>query len=207
MPTLSLGYLTTPVSIEASVYANQYEISPSSVLSIIGFGPTPIPTHMSPTMAKFILTIESAGTLTMAQKELFALLYESLNTNSYGIIPLSDRHVGILLPHVSSLQQQEPSYQFILQIASIPHSSSQQDTTMNNNRMVMNDTVPPFDSEYLKHLPIQVMELCQNRQEDQLRIVAREIYKIAAVYGYWDLWLVLEGICTRFQINPQQLVQ
>ncbi|KAG2220583.1 hypothetical protein INT45_008764 [Circinella minor] len=201
MPTLSLGYLTIPVSIEASIYANQYEISPSSVLSIIGFGPTPLPPHMLPTMAKFILTMES--TLTMAQKELFGLLYESLQTNSYGIIPLSDRYIGLLLPLKLKQEQQEPSsFQFILQISSIPNSFQQ-----DNNKMKINENIPSFDPDYLKHLPIQIMELCQNNKQDQLRSIAKEIYKMATIYGYWDLWLVLEGICTRFQINSQQLVQ
>ncbi|KAI7856177.1 hypothetical protein BDC45DRAFT_534055 [Circinella umbellata] len=204
MPTLSLGYLTIPVTIEASIYANEYEIASSSVLSIIGFGPTPLPPHLLPTMAKFILTMES--TLTMAQKELFGLLYESLHTHSYGIIPLSDRSIGLLLPlRQQEQQEQQPSsFQFILQISSIPNSYQQKEDI---NKMILNENIPSFDPDYLKHLPIQIMELCQNNQQDQLRSVAKEIYKMATIYGYWDFWLVLEGICTRFQINSQQLVQ
>ncbi|KAI9495995.1 hypothetical protein BDB00DRAFT_811334 [Zychaea mexicana] len=209
MPTLSLGYLATPVSLEAYVHASPYEIPPSTVLSIVGFGPTSsssLPVNMLPAIARFILVVEP--TATVAEKETFALLHESLNTSSYAIIPLPSRHVGILLPpprheqqqHQHGYEQQQPQYQFILQISQIP-CSSQAAATVANGQM------PTFDLEYLKQLPLQVMELCQNRQEEQLRMVARGIYKTAAVYGYWDLWLVLEGICTRFQINPQQLIQ
>ncbi|KAI9247707.1 hypothetical protein BDA99DRAFT_525808 [Phascolomyces articulosus] len=213
MPILSLGYLTTPVSIEASIHANnQYELSPTTVLSIVGFGPTTtttttatsdsLPNTMLPTIAKFILTMPSTSTLSMAEKELMALLHESLHIhNSYAIIPLHPRHVGILLPLlVQQQKQQEPHYQFTFQISQMPSSSSS--IEKKNESMI-----PSFDLEQLKHLPIQAMELCQNRQEEQLRMVARKIYTMATIYGYWDLWLVFEGICTRFQINPQQLVQ
>ncbi|KAI8137637.1 hypothetical protein BJV82DRAFT_674576 [Fennellomyces sp. T-0311] len=179
MPTLSLGYLTAPVSIEAQVHAKPYELP--QTLSIVGFAPTPV--RMLPTVAKYILSVDASTG--MAEKETLALLAQSL-ASSYAIIPLSQQHVGILLPVQQDL--------FSLQVAQIPTHVSR------------TSEIPSFDPEYLKHLPMQVLDLCQKRQMDELCMVARGIYKIAAVYGYWDLWLVLEGICTRFQINPQDLM-
>ncbi|KAI7870241.1 hypothetical protein BDF14DRAFT_159718 [Spinellus fusiger] len=205
MFTLALGYLTCPVSIETSLQSVMTPSNPSpwslgNTLSIVCFVSKP-PT-LYPTVAKHILTMDPLGT--RAEHELYGLLLSSLNPQAeqrlWAMILLEDGLVGILgagQHHKLTLQLVEPTKEPIQTLPSFnPQSPSYG---------------PRLSSESLMGHPLHILQLCQQWPESgasaQLCSIAQEIYQVATLYGYWDLWRVLDGICKRFNIDPQQLLK
>ncbi|KAI7878049.1 hypothetical protein K492DRAFT_197183 [Lichtheimia hyalospora FSU 10163] len=186
--TLAFGNYTAPCTIEGSV-PNVW--LPSDTLSVAYFVTDPPTTW--PTRAKHLLRI--ATTATSAEREFLSLLSQSLTTQRYGILDF--RHacgcLGIL-----STSTAQPADLFVLQIVDMPNdlmdSSSPQQ-------------YPPLAPD---QLPMEMLQAMNERHtpqgEQRMKSIAQEMYRIASVYGYWDLWRVLEGICQRFNIDPQQLI-
>ncbi|CDH49741.1 predicted protein [Lichtheimia corymbifera JMRC:FSU:9682] len=192
--TLAFGNYTAPCTIEGSV-PNVW--LPSDMLSVAYFVTNPPTTY--PTRAKHLLRI--ASTATSAEREFLLLLSQSLTAHGkrYGILDFRQACGCLGILSTSSIQ---PADLFVLQIVDIPSN---------------NDFIDPSSSSLLQYpplapdrLPMEMLQAINERHtpegEQRMKSIAQEMYRIASVYGYWDLWRVLEGICQRFNIDPQQLI-
>ncbi|KAL0091326.1 hypothetical protein J3Q64DRAFT_1827880 [Phycomyces blakesleeanus] len=204
MLTLALGYISVPVAIEASVRSNVTPANPfpwtlGNTLSIACFVSKP-PTSY-PTVAKHILGIPPDAT--RADQELFSLISSSLNAQSqqrlWAMIILQDGLVGVL----SSSNASKLVLQIVEPTACLPYplpSFSPQAANFG----------PKLSQEQLMGYPVYIQQLCQQWPDPaasaSLHAVAQEVYQIALLYGYWNLWRVVVGICERFGIDPQKLI-
>lgn len=189
--TLALGNLTAPCTIEGSV-PNVW--LPSDMLSVAYFVTNPPTTY--PTRAKHLLRI--ASTATSAEREFLLLLSQSLTTRGrrYGILDFRQACgcLGILSTSIV-----QPVDLFILHIVDIPNDIMDSSSSPTQ--------YPPLAPD---RLPMEMLQAINERHlpegEQRMKSIAQEMHRIASVYGYWDLWRVLEGICQRFNIDPQQLI-
>ncbi|KAI8097080.1 uncharacterized protein BX664DRAFT_72529 [Halteromyces radiatus] len=220
--TLALGYLSIPVIIENSVYTtiSKYD-QPSwkygSTLSISSF--VQQPPFNWPTISKHVLKL-SPTVIASGEDELYQLLTTSLSCDPteksalYALITFDSTSTLFTNTAASSLSDQK--YIGII-------------STMNNNSDVLSlqivQTLPflkrknppsyllqkkptsyvPLDMKTWSTYPMEILHCCQKYHNNpdapiQLQQIALKIYNIARLYGYWDLWRVLEGIC--FPTNP-----
>ncbi|CAO3644265.1 unnamed protein product [Cunninghamella echinulata] len=168
-----------------------------------------LPEHL-PVLSKHIIKLKS--TAESAEVELFRLFSKSLSSNSqyhtniYGVILLEPLITDTekLLGIISSVPRQDT---LILQVvdASLIYSTS----TPSYNPLSFN-SIPPVDFDTWSDYPVEILNCCQQYQatqnKEQLEKLINKIYNIASLYGYWDIWRVLEGICHRFNIDPNQFL-
>ncbi|KAI9313829.1 hypothetical protein BX666DRAFT_548679 [Dichotomocladium elegans] len=193
--TLTFGHYNSPMIIADTITSSAFDSTwqmPSDVLSVAFFVTKPPSDH--PTRAKQLL--EPASTATQAEREFLMLLSQSMAKNkSFGILDFRSTAggiLGILSPHGY------PSFALTLQWVDFGA------TTMRPLTSQMEPFPHPLAPD---RLPMEMMDAIQHPGgHDRVRAIAKEMYRIATVYGYWDLWRVLEGICQRFQLDPQQLI-
>ncbi|CAO3612792.1 unnamed protein product [Cunninghamella blakesleeana] len=224
--TLILGYITIPVVIDHSVYnqISKYDNNQwknGSSLSITQFVKNQ-PEHL-PVLSKH--TIKIRPTAEMAEVELFRLLASSLvsnndnnnkntqyQTKNYGVILLnssistpistspSNKSIGI----ISSVHQHD-----ILILKIVDASFMFSKNTPSYNPLSFH-SIPSVDLDSWSDYPMEILKCCQQYQEtqnvEQIEKLTNQIYDIASLYGYWDLWRVLEGIFSRFNFNPKQFL-
>lgn len=168
------------------------------MLSVAYFVTNPPTTY--PTRAKHLLRI--ASTATSAEREFLLLLSQSLSAHGgkrYGILDFRQACGCLGILSTSSIQ---PADLFVLQIVDIPNNNEVIDSSSS-----LLQQYPPLAPD---RLPMEMLQAINERHtpegEQRMKSIAQEMYRIASVYGYWDLWRVLEGICQRFNIDPQQLI-
>lgn len=192
--TLALGYLTAPVVIESSVInpSSDYSTASLETLSIAYFVLRPPTTY--PTIAKHVLKLASSAS--HAEREWVKFLLRSLSAQRYGIIKMHNDRTGIL-SHAATGDK------LILQIVHVTPEQTESTATISSS-------YPMLALDQLMPLPLEILQLCQQQHDPaavaRLRAVADQIYRIGLIYGYWDLYRVMEGICQRFNIDPRQLI-
>ncbi|ORZ15705.1 hypothetical protein BCR42DRAFT_41652 [Absidia repens] len=226
-----LGYLSIPVIVENSVHANSSKFDQPiwsyGNLTVAFFVLNP-PSQWT-THSKHDLRLKP--TATAEENELFQLLFSSLqcyspqtpqppqpknNGSRHGIIIFdstsslytnttstslkAQKYLGI----ISCSQQQN---ELSLQIIQSPlNFDSTHDNNSNSSNTIINQY--PLDTETWSTYPLEILRLCQTYSTDpvsqeQLRKLTNTVFDIASLYGYWDLWKVVEGICGRFSIDPR----
>jgi hypothetical protein len=210
--TISIGYLNIPFIIKSSTRALTTEEEEEefgggrprwtfgSTVSISCFVQSP--PNMYPTVEKHVL--ELAPQSNHFEEETLVILshaFEQSNKRIHGLITISDDLLGILS---SSSAADQPTL-FTLQIVQSNNDSNIKETKSYAETASESNMVPDM-KQCAK--PIEMMELCQlwPDSRDQLIKLAGQVYKMASLYGYWDYWRVFEGICSRHQINVDQLV-
>ncbi|KAI8376037.1 uncharacterized protein BYT42DRAFT_372440 [Radiomyces spectabilis] len=200
--TLALGYLSVPVTVTHTMYTGDQPVhpepwTPSTPLSIAFFVKRP-PT-MNRTIAKHLIKLASPTTI--ADTDFIHLLSGALNDAKepiHGIVELGNDTLGIL----SATEQPDTLLLHIVERPPTPALPSfhRQAPTFG----------PSLQLDQLAARPSHILQLCQQwpapEAANHLRMLANDTYHTATLYGYWDMWRVLEGICMRFNINPEQLI-
>lgn len=205
--TVSLGYITIPFIIKSSIRALTTDEEEDSELgtpqwtfgntiSISYFLQSP-PTNY-PTLEKHVLQLApQAHAFEKEQLEIISNAFRGENKRTHGLISIADDFLGIL----SSSDKPTIFTLHVVQFESVPPIHR-----ISNKSYSRTEIIPSMD-QCLN--PSQLMSLCQmwpNSQE-QLVKIAGQVYDLSSLYGYWDYWRLFEGICQRYQINPDQLVQ
>ncbi|KAI9486864.1 MAG: hypothetical protein EXX96DRAFT_57207 [Benjaminiella poitrasii] len=211
--TIKLGYLDLPFVIKRSVCILTTEeeeddennlLKPRwslshTTLSLIGFVKT-LPLAYS-TLENHVLQL--APQSKRFEEETIRLLSDAFNQSSkaknshgiHGVLRLPRNLFGILScteePTIFTLQIMDPMTDGIM--------------TRPNYTVTSHDLMPSLD-RCVK--PMEMVDICQRwpQSQDQLVKLAGHVYQLASLYGYWDYWRIFEGVCTRFQINAEQLV-
>ncbi|CAO3585008.1 unnamed protein product [Absidia cylindrospora] len=219
-----LGYLSIPVIVENSIYTNSSKFNQPiwkyGNLTVAFFVLNP-PSQWT-TRSKHVLRLKP--TATPEETELFQLLSSSLqsyspqpnnNGSQHGIIIFdstsslytnttstslkAQKYLGI----ISCTQQQN---ELSLQIIQSPLIFDSTNDNKSNSNIIINQY--PLDTETWSTYPLEILRLCQTYSTDpvsqeQLRKLTNTVFNIASLYGYWDLWNVVDGICSRFSIDPR----
>lgn len=219
--TISLGYITIPFFVKRTIKAlditsveDEDESESSSpqwtfgnTICITSFVQSP--PNIYPTTEKHILQI--APHSNQAEKETLSTLSRSLNESCHGLVLLSADLLGILSATTQSDVFTFQVVEFdsnILTDESIlkeQHSVSAKKNKSYSAFALQDNAILDLDNP---PKPLEIMELCLRwpASESQLSGLAKQIYKTASLYGYWDYWRVFEGICNGHRINSQQLI-
>lgn len=219
--TISLGYITIPFFVKHTIKAleitsieDEDENETSSpqwtfgnTICITSFVQSP--PNIYPTIEKHILQI--AHRSNQAEKETLSTLSRSLIENCHGLVLLSTDLLGILSATTQSnvftfqVVEFDSNILFDESILKEQHSVSAKKIKSYSSFSPQDNAILDLDNP---PKPFEIMELCQRwpSSEGQLSGLAKQIYKTASLYGYWDYWRVFEGICNGHRINPQQLI-
>ncbi|ORZ00700.1 hypothetical protein BCR43DRAFT_511670 [Syncephalastrum racemosum] len=183
MQLLALGHLTMAVRVESIVEEAEHD-PPASLIAIQCFVRDP-PQHY-PTLAKYRLKAIDD------QDPLLHTLWGALH-DRFGVVALKEQQSVSLLSPLP-----EPG-QFLLHVVRLLDLSDPKQ-----------QQIATLDMRVLQPLPLEALQLCQQKQDPaamaRLAEIAKQLHQTAQVYAYWDLWRVLEGICTRFDINPNDFL-
>lgn len=210
--TISIGYLSIPFLIKSSTRALTTEEEEdneigrphwtfNSTISVSCFVQSP--PNMYPTLEKHVL--ELAPESNHFEKETLEILSQAFEqpqpSKTFGLITISDDLLGILFSTAGQTTI------FTLQIVQCNNNSNSTIREPKSYGEVANESSMVTDMNQCAK-PIEMMELCQlwPSSQNQLIKLAGQVYKMASLYGYWDYWRVFEGICSRHQINVDQLV-
>lgn len=197
--TLSVGYLTFPFTIKHTTGNLHQGWNHKSMLCVHCFVHKPPSTY--PTIEKHIIQIDSNH---QAEIETANLLSKSLGRDKHGLIWIDESNgiLGVL----STTAQLDL---FTLQIVQFYQSDLNEEPSYSSQHTQQRAEHKLYFSEEFMLKPIELMQICQNwpASQEQCTKVARRIYHIASLYGYWDHWRLFQGICEKYQINAQQLLQ
>ncbi|KAF7729886.1 hypothetical protein EC973_003620 [Apophysomyces ossiformis] len=193
---LTLGHQTILFSIGHSVKTDTTSFNSlrwpyDTTLSVIGF------VAKSPTTSRTISrhVLEMAPNTTPAEQDVIGLFSKALKGEMSGqrcfaIVRIDNSLIG-------SIGYYNGEESLVLCVIEQVHPT----------RM---SSYSPFSMEMLRSRPFHILQLCRQREDPNavahLRALANDTYNIASLYGYWDLWRVLEEICFQHQINPRELL-
>ncbi|KAG0172830.1 hypothetical protein DFQ30_009502 [Apophysomyces sp. BC1015] len=193
---LALGHQALPFSIRHSVNAEATPFESvrwpyGNMLSVIGF--VAKSSTASRTVSRHIL--EMAPETTPAEQDIIGLFSKTLKGEGQG--PRCFAIVRIDRSLIGSIGFHGGDESLVLHIIEQVHPTKAA-------------SYPPLSLDILRTRPEHIMQLCQQWQNPNaathLQALANDTYNIARLYGYWDLWRVLEEICSQYQINPRQLI-
>ncbi|CAO3668842.1 unnamed protein product [Rhizopus stolonifer] len=193
MIILSLGYLTIPFDIKKSIKtlpSNDYVLQNTfTTLCIQGFVQSPPVMH--PTIERHVIQLSPQATTT--ENETCYTLHQAFckhQRHVYAIVPIANSMLGI----VGATAQKDLFTIHIIEYTVEPvRNAAREDKILDLNSSPK---------------PAEILKVCQSwpQSKPQLKGIANQIYNMALLYGYWENWQVFEGICQRYEINPQQFI-